>query len=157
MKRNLAFVAIAVLAFACAARVLAQNPLVGTWKLNVEKSKYNPGPAPKSMTRTVEADGEKMKYTFEGVAADGSPVSYSFTVGVDGKDYPITGAAPTGANTVSAKQTGPSSTEATFKKDGKPVLIAKVKVSADGKVTTISQASAHGAGSINNTLIYEKQ
>jgi hypothetical protein len=157
MKRALALIAITVLAFACTGRVLAQNPLVGTWKLNVAKSKYNPGPAPKSMTRIVEADGDKVKYTFEGVAADGSPVSYSFTVAYDGKDHPTTGAAPSGADAVSAKQTGSNSTEATFKKAGKPVLIAKVKVSADGKVTTITQASAPRAGSINNTLVYEKQ
>jgi hypothetical protein len=157
MKRTLAFVAVTLLAFACAGRVLAQNPLVGTWKLNVAKSKYNPGPAPKSMTRTVEADGDKVKYTFEGVAADGSPVSYSFTVAVDGKDYPITGATPSGADAISVKQTGSKSSEATFKKAGKPILIAKVRISADGKVTTITQASAPGAGSVNNTLIFEKQ
>ncbi|SRR5258706_1091625 len=157
MKRSLAFIAITVLAFACTGRVLAQNPLVGTWKLNVAKSKYSPGPAPKSMTRTVEADGDKVKYTFEGVAADGSPVSFSYTVAYDGKDHPITGAGPSGADAISAKQSASGSTEATFKKAGKPVLIAKVEVSADGKVTTISQASAPGAGSINNTLVYEKQ
>src|SRR5215217_5294684 len=32
----------------------ASNPRLGTWKLNVEKSKYNPGPAPQSTTRKIE-------------------------------------------------------------------------------------------------------
>ena len=157
MKRTLAFVAIAVLAFAAASRVLAQNPFVGTWKLNVAKSKYNPGPAPKSMTRTVAAEGDKVKYTFEGVAADGSPVSYSYTVAYDGKEYPITGAAPSGADTISAKQSSSASLESTFKKSGQPVFTAKTTVSADGKVTTITQTSPKGSGSLNNSLVYEKQ
>jgi hypothetical protein len=39
MKRTVALVAIAVLGFATAGRLLAQNPATGTWKLNVAKSK----------------------------------------------------------------------------------------------------------------------
>ena len=157
MKRILAFAAMTVLLCATASLLLAQNTMLGTWKLNVAKSKYAPGPAPKSMTRTVESEGDKVKYTFAGVAADGSPVSYSFTVAYDGKDYPITGPAPSGADTVSGKQSSPGSLESTFKKSGQPVFISKVKVSPDGKVTTITQTSAPGTGSINNTLVYEKQ
>src|SRR6267378_6408747 len=157
MKRTLAFAAIAVFGFATASHLRAQNPTLGTWKANIAKSKYTPGPAPKSMTRTVASEGDKVKYTFEGVAADGSPVSYSFTVTYDGKDYPITGPAPSGADTVSGKQTSPGSLESTFKKSGQPVLISKVKVSADGKVTTITQTSAPGTRPVNNTVIYEKQ
>ena len=34
----------------------AQNdPLIGTWKMNVAKSKYSPGPAPKSGTTKISA------------------------------------------------------------------------------------------------------
>ena len=157
MKHIIAFVTMTVLLCATASRLPAQNPTLGTWKANIAKSKYNPGPAPKSMTRTVASEGDKVKYTFEGVAADGSPISYSFTVAYDGKDYPITGAAPSGVDTVSGKQSGPGSLESTFKKSGQPVFISRVKVSADGKVTTITQTSAPGAGSINNTVVYEKQ
>jgi hypothetical protein len=154
MKRTLVFVIFAVFGFATASHLLAQNTTLGTWKLNVAKSKYTPGPAPKSMTRTVASEGDKVKYTFEGVAADGSPISYSFTVAYDGKDYPITGSGmPGGADSISFNQ----SNEATLKKTGQPVLISKVKVSADAKVTTITQTSAPGKGSVNNTVIYEKQ
>jgi len=56
MKRLFEFVAIIVLAVVGSGSLYAQsNPLVGTWKLNVAKSKFDPGPGPKSMTRTVEA------------------------------------------------------------------------------------------------------
>ena len=92
MKRTLQLAACAVLfTFTVAAASAADNPVLGKWKLNVEKSKFVPGPGPKSLTRTVEAEGEKVKFTYEGEAADGAPISYTFTVAYDGKDYPITG------------------------------------------------------------------
>ena len=49
----------------------ASDPRIGTWKLNVEKSKYDPGPAPQSNTMKVEASGEGEKATTEGVNAAG--------------------------------------------------------------------------------------
>src|SRR5580704_12691878 len=59
MKRVLQFVAIALLVVVGSSTLQAQsNPLVGTWKLNVTKTKYDPGPAPKSLTRTVVAKGD---------------------------------------------------------------------------------------------------
>jgi len=157
LKRLLALAALTALLCATSSRLLAQSPSVGTWKLNVAKSKYIPGPAPKNMTRTVESAGDKVKYTFQGVAADGSPVSYSFTVAYDGQDYPITGkAAPAGADSISITRSSDGSSEAVLKKSGKPVLISKVKAS-DATSTTIIQTSAPGADSINNILVYEKQ
>ena len=33
------------------------DPAIGTWKLNLAKSKYVPGPAPKSNTITITAAG----------------------------------------------------------------------------------------------------
>src|SRR2546426_10145346 len=41
-------------------KLLAQgtDPVVGTWELNVVKSKYSPGPAPKSEMRTYVVAGQ---------------------------------------------------------------------------------------------------
>ena len=157
MKRLLAFAAVTVLACAAATTLVAQNPLVGTWKLNVAKSKYNSGAAPKSLTRTVEAQGDKMKYTFEGVGADGSALTYSFTVSYDGKDYPITGSgAPGGADTIATKQLNPSSYDSTLKKAGQRVLTTKVEVSKHGKTSTLTQAGVTGTGP-TNTFVFEKK
>ena len=157
MKRLPAFAAVTFLACAAATTLLAQNPLVGTWKLNVAKSKYNSAAAPKSLTRTVETQGDKMKYTFDGVTADGSPITYAFTVSYDGKDYPITGSGvPGGADTIAIKQLDPSSYDSTLKKAGQLVLTTTARISKDGKTTTLTQASAAGTGP-TNTLIFEKQ
>ena len=64
-----------VLAFAGNSAVMAAgaaDPIVGTWQLNVAKSKFNPGPALKSQTRvyTESAKGISIKVTQ--VAADGT-------------------------------------------------------------------------------------
>jgi hypothetical protein len=59
MKRMFKVVAILFFTLTAAGMVLAQGePFAGTWKLDVAKSKYDPGPAPKSQTRTWDASGK---------------------------------------------------------------------------------------------------
>ena len=104
MKRRLMIIlALAVCLIAPALMKADANAFTGTWKLNLEKSKYPAGTAPKSMTRTITADGDKVTYSFEGTAADGSALKYSFTVQYDGKDYDISGTGPFGADHVALK------------------------------------------------------
>ena len=114
----------------------AQNTsLVGTWKLNVEKSKFDPGPGPKSLTRKVEALGsDGVKYTFEGVAADGKPLSYGFSVHFDGKDNPISGTIPNGADTIAAKMTDSHHFVATLKKAARKLELPKCRSLRTGKL-----------------------
>lgn len=157
MKRALEYVAIVVLAAMAFTQVFAQtNPLFGTWKLNLAKSKYTGIPAPKEMTRKVEADGDSVKYTNTGIAADGSPISFSFTVKYDGKDYPITGTAPFGADTIAIKRVSDHLYEATLKKGGNVVSKTKAEVSKDGKETTLSATSAEDS-SKSYVSVYDKQ
>ena len=69
----------------------AADPFVGTWKLNLAKSKYSPGPPPKNLTVTYEATENGIKATTEGVNAEGKPVATTYTGTYDGKDTPVTG------------------------------------------------------------------
>jgi len=159
MKRVLTVVAVALLAVVGASSLQAQgNAVVGTWKLNLTKTKLESGPAPKSLTRKVEAQGDGLKYSFEGVAADGKPLSYGFSVKFDGKDYPITGSMPSGADTISAKKMDGNNYEATLKKGGKVIGTSKVTVSTDGKVTTVDATSTNAAGAkTHDVQVYDKQ
>ncbi len=159
MKRVFMLVAVALLAAVGSSPLLAQgNPIVGTWKLNTAKSKFDPGPAPKSLTRTVVADGEGVKYAFEGVSADGKPLSYGFSVKFDGKDNPIMGSMPTGADTISAKRKDDHSYEATLKKGGKVIGTSKVTISKDGKVTTVEAHGTNAAGvKTHDVQVYDKE
>src|ERR1039457_3689941 len=68
---------------------------IGTWKLNVAKSKYTPAPFPlKSMTVTREAADGGVKQTTTGEQADGTAINASYTAKYDGKDVQVTGNAP---------------------------------------------------------------
>jgi hypothetical protein len=159
MNHALKFVAIALLAVVGSSPLHAQsNPLVGTWSLNVAKSKFDPGPAPKSLTRTVEAAGDGVKYTFAGVAADGTPIAYGFSVNFDGKDNPIAGSIPSGADTISAKRVNANRFEATLKKGSKVLGTSKVTVSKDGKVTTVDSTGVTATGAkTHDVQVYDKQ
>ena len=72
MKR-VAVSAVLLLAVALATvRVSAGDPLVGTWKANIEKSKYSPGPPPKGPnTQKIEAVENGIKTVADGVNAKG--------------------------------------------------------------------------------------
>ncbi len=140
--------------------LLAQdNPFVGTWKLNVAKSKFEPGPGPKSQTRTVVAQGEGAKYSFEGIGADGTPFSYSFTVNYDGKDYPMSGTGmPGGADMIAIKRIGTNKAEATLKRGGKEIGKSQAEVSKDGTVSTVKSKGKTPDGKDYSTdSVYDKQ
>ena len=156
---TLAIVALVVLVAADVAQLSAQgkDPRIGTWKLNVAKSKYDPGPAPQSQTLKVDAVGKGEKITSETVTADGKKVTVTYTANFDGKDYPLTGSA-LGADKVSLKRIDARTTERIDKKDGKPVVTIRRVVSADGKTMTATSKGTNAEGKpMNNVAVFEKQ
>ena len=68
-----------VLLNACAHAGFAQSdPLIGTWKLNITKSKFDPGPPPRSSTTHYEPAGRGLRDTLTGVDAQGKPTTSVF-------------------------------------------------------------------------------
>lgn len=68
---------------------LAQSsPLIGVWKLNLDKSKYSPGPPPKSQTLNFEGAGQDMKNTADTIDAQGQATKIVFIHIYDGKPPP---------------------------------------------------------------------
>jgi hypothetical protein len=68
----------------------AENPNMGTWKLNETKSNFGPG-ATKNSTVVYEFAGDSLKVTTDGTSGDGKPVHTEWTGKFDGRDYPVTG------------------------------------------------------------------
>lgn len=149
----------AAVAFAASmSSVLAQskNPGMGTWKLNVEKSKFSPGPAPKSLTAKFEPVGEGVKLTTEGAGADGKPNATEYTANYDGKDNPLKGSPV--ADTVSLRRIDALTTERTDKKAGKVVQTLTRVIAKDGKTSTVAVKGMSPKGEpVNNMLVFEKQ
>jgi len=156
MKGFSVFAALGTLAMFGSSLLLAQNnPFIGTWKLNAAKSKYAPGPGPRSSTRTYVAQGTGVKVTVETVAADGSHNSNSYTANYDDKDNPLPGSST--ADTIALKRSG-NTVKFTLKKGGKVVSTGTNVVSKDGKVMTITQTGTNAGGQLTSTVaVYEKQ
>jgi hypothetical protein len=159
MKQTLlAILALAVCLVAPTLMKADTSALVGTWKLNLEKSTFPAGTAPKSMTRTITADGDNVTYSFDGVAADGSALKYSFTLKYDGKDYPITGTGPNGSDHISLKQINSHMTQGTLKTGDKVVATVHTTVSHDGKTVTVNSKGTDKDGKpVKQNQVYDKQ
>ena len=158
MKRTFLLTLLLLTAVAITPLLAADSPFVGTWKLNVAKSKFVPGPAPKSMTRTVEAQGDGLKYSFEGVAADGSAVAYSFASNLDGTDAAITGTGvPGGADTIALKRISSHKVTGTLKKGGKDIGTTGAEASTDGKVVTVKSKGTTDGKAFSTVSVYDKQ
>jgi hypothetical protein len=128
--------AIVVLGIAVSIGAPPADPVVGTWKLNLDKSTYSPGPPPKSETRTYEGNTETNTVSWTGINAAGTPVSGHNTYGFDGKYYPITGSAD--FDSISLKRVDRFTVDTRLKKDGKVVGTTHRVVSQDGKVMTLT-------------------
>src|SRR5437762_2105683 len=68
------------------------NNLLGTWKLNVAKSTFSPGPAPRSNTIKIERWENGQIAIADGIDAQGKPTHTGQPTKFDGKDYPRKGA-----------------------------------------------------------------
>jgi hypothetical protein len=147
---------LAILVPATALIAQATDRAIGTWQLDVAKSQYDPGPAPKSLTVTYEKVGQGLKVTTKGVDGQGNPTATEYTANYDGKDYPATGAPD--YNMVSLKRIDASTLHIMRKKGGKFVAILQRVVSADGKVLTIRTKGTNAKGeTVNDVGVFEKQ
>jgi len=136
--------------------VAAADQQSGVWKMDPAKSKYDPGPAAKSITLKIESDGDNIKYSSDGIDASGNPTHMEYTAKYDGKDYPITG--NPNADTVALERTDPNTTRSTLKKDGQVVMTVTSVVSNDGKTRTSTFKGKNAKGQdVNNILVYNKQ
>jgi hypothetical protein len=160
MKRAGRSAAVAgLLTAALAGAVVAQagDPQIGTWKLNVAKSTFSPGPAPKSGTTVIEAAGAGAKLIVDQTAADGTARHWGFTANYDGKDVPVVGNNPD-ADTVARTRVNANTVETISKKAGTIVTTQQSTVSADGKTRTVTTKGVNAAGQkVNNVAVYERQ
>ena len=153
MKRR-SIVLTAVLCF-LAALSFAENPNMGTWKLNEAKSKIASGMM-KNTTVVYAADGDNVKVTTDGTSADGKPMQTEWTGKFDGKDYPLTGDST--ADMRAYKQVNDHTLTLENKKGGKVTTSGKIVVSADGKTRTLTAWGTNAEGKkVSSTSVYDKQ
>ena len=133
----------------------AQDPNVGSWKLNEAKSKIAAGSA-KNLTVVYTAVGDSYKCVVDGVDGTGKPTHNEWTGKFDGKDYPVTG--DPSADSRSIRLVRPGHYSLTNKKDGKTVVTGTMDFSADNKTRTLTTHMTDAAGKKNtSTWVYDRQ
>jgi hypothetical protein len=132
----------------------ADNPFIGTWKLNLAKTKGTDLPKSEIIKNVVQ--GKEIKTIVDSVDAQGKTSHSEGIAKWDGKDYPVTGdpeidtAATTiiNANTISA----------VTKKAGKEIATYRITASKDGKTLTLVGKAKDAKGQeVSFTGFYDKQ
>ena len=135
----------------------AANPFVGTWKLNVDKSTFNPPESAfKSDLVVIEPQENGLKFTFDRVDAEGNAIHIEEAPKFDGKAYPVTGDKT--ADSVTLKSIDTHSFEQVGIKNGEEVNRVTVVISNDGMSSTVTATSKDQNGrEVVTTSYYDKQ
>ncbi len=138
--------------------LLAADAFTGTWKLNVAKSKYAAGMAPKEVTVVVAGEGADMTVSATGIANDGKPTLLKYSMPVKGGPLKYTEGAPASGATVMIKRVNATTIDSTASLNGKEVGSTHAVVSGDGKTLTrvVKGVDAQGKA-FQNTEVYERQ
>ena len=150
--------AILALAITTVAAFGADNTL-GTWKLNIEKSKSTPGPMPvKTLTVTREASGGGVKVTSTGERTDGTAINASYTTKYDGTASTVTGTNLL-YDTISIKQVDANTlTDARKKTGGKYQATGRTVISNASKtMTTTTKGTDTDGKTFTTSLVFDKQ
>ena len=130
----------------------SDNLAFGTWRLNLARSRYYPGPAPRSEVRTYAGDGDSVKATITRVLADGRKEVLEYTAGYD-NPADVTGSAD--IDRILMKRVDALTAESVLSHGGTIYAIARRVVSADGKTMTIT-LRREGSASIRNVQSYDR-
>jgi hypothetical protein len=133
----------------------AQNPNIGTWKLNEAKSNI-PAGVGKNTTVVYSAAGSDITITTDGVDAAGKPAHTEWTGKFDGKPYPVTGSPDVDYRAIKTK--GERTLLLANMKGDKTVSNGKVELAKDGKSRTLEITNfAAGGKKIHAKYVYDKQ
>jgi len=139
--------------------VLAQaQSRVGTWELNLEKSTFSPGPAPRRQTLTFQEKGPQWMALVQGIDASGKPIDLdtnNLMINFDGREHQT----PTADyETTAWKRVDEHKYLVTRKKAGKVVLTSTNILSADGKTMTITTIGQNASGQpVHNVRVYDRR
>jgi hypothetical protein len=135
----------------------AVDPAVGTWTLDLAKSKQDPNePALKSSVRTYTATADGLKVSIHNVDVDGAAHDTGSTFTYDGKPHPVTG--PTDYDTIAVTRVSTNESKAKLIKSGKVIGHLTRVISKDGKTMTITVNDTNAKGAkIHDVTVFKRQ
>jgi hypothetical protein len=129
----------------------------GTWRLDLPKSVYNPGPAPyRRATMSVQPlDAGRVRFAYDFVYQRGGMQHIEWDGRFDGRDYLVQGTDE--YTTYAYRQTGDRTYEIVAKLDSRVTAVAGVTIAADGRTLTTTTKGRNARGQeIINTTVYQK-
>jgi hypothetical protein len=136
-------------------RATAEPPpqLIGTWRLNVAKSKYSPGPPLRSETRVYTKGPDGVKGVVSRVYGDGRSEKYEYLANF-GKDLMVTGIEE--YDTVTLRKIDELTSDAVLSHAGTVYGVARRVIAADGKTMTITFDRKSSETPVHNVAVYDK-
>ena len=136
-------------------RSTAEPPpqLIGTWRLNVAKSKYSPGPPLRSETRVYTKQADGVKGVVARVYGDGRAEKFDYMANF-GKDLMVTGIDE--YDSVTLRKVDDLTSDAVLSHAGTVYGVARRAISADGKTMTITFDRKSSETPVHNVAVYDK-
>ena len=135
----------------------AAEAWAGVWKLNVERSKYDLTPAPRSGVTTLELTPDGWRLTADGIDARGLPTRADTRVRFDGRDYPI-GAAANVIVTWAFSKIDDYTYEMVTKANGNVTSTTRTVISQDRNTRTSTTPGRTAAGEeLTNVAVFDRQ
>ncbi len=129
---------------------------VGTWKRNLAKSSYSPGPPPSTeQTLTLEIVNGLLQVTEDGFNAQGQPTHNVFVVTFDGSEHVVDAAQ---GITRTYRWIDERTYEGLNRVKGEQTTTIEYALARDGKTHTLTTTGISSQGQlIHNVVVYEKQ
>ena len=136
-------------------RATAEPPpqLIGSWRLNVAKSKYSPGPPLRSEMRVYTKGPDGVKGVVSRVYGDGRTEKFEYVANF-GKDLMVTGIEE--YDTVTLRKVDELTSDAVLSHAGTVYGVARRTMTADGKTMTITFDRKSSETPVHNVAVYDK-
>jgi hypothetical protein len=130
------------------------DPILGTWRLDLSKSRYSPGPAPRGETRIYARDAAGMKGQIDRHYADGRREVIDYRADAD-HDSPVSGTQSYDA--IRFTRVDRYTIESVLSHAGRVWGTARRVLSEDGETLTIVFRRTEPGDMVNNVAVYRKQ
>ena len=131
-----------------------EKVLLGTWRLDLAKSKYFPGPGPRSETRIYTADKDGVLGAINRVYADGHTEIIEYRANYD-REQAVTGTPAYDAITL--KKIDDYTSESTLSHAGMVYGTARRVISPDGNTMTIAFERKTTGETVRNVAMYRRE
>jgi hypothetical protein len=129
------------------------DPIIGAWRLDVSKSKFTPGPGPKSETRVYRDTGKGIAAVITRTHRDGRIETIEYGANQDSVNHVI---GTPDYDSVTLKRVDAYTSEATLSHAGKLFGTARRVIAEDGRTMTIT-FKQDGDRPITNVSVYVKE